>query len=304
MSKSSKKVVKSSKKTNNISESIKKREESPMHEKKIEKTIPIPINPKIMLLNHINYASQTFNYTNEKCKVYEKQERINSIKSLNEYFNSPSQIIENIIPQIDLIFNMIEKNIFRSLSKGFITLNGIPVADLGVGTSNEFIDPAWPHLEGIYEIFYKLVTLDQIEIKFIKHFITSNFLYQFIELLNSEEPKEREYIDKILQSLYFKMIPKRKLIKTAIDNFLLMIICENQEFKGTNELLDAYANIINTYSIPLRHEHIKLFTNIIIPLYKIEGSDKFYEQLSKCCLIYLSKNHTLAPLVIESLLKY
>ena len=55
-----------------------------------------------------------------------------------------------IIPNLDEVMQMIEKNIFRPLPN--INKNNLAFSETGIEQDEE-IDPAWPHLQGIYEFF-------------------------------------------------------------------------------------------------------------------------------------------------------
>jgi len=48
---------------------------------------------------------------------------------------------------------MIEKNIFRSLPN--VKKSNLAFSETGVEAEDE-VDPAWPHLQGIYEFFLSL----------------------------------------------------------------------------------------------------------------------------------------------------
>jgi serine/threonine-protein phosphatase 2A regulatory subunit B' len=55
-----------------------------------------------------------------------------------------------IIPNLDEVMQMIEKNIFRPLPN--INKKNLAFSETGIEQDEE-IDPAWPHLQGIYEFF-------------------------------------------------------------------------------------------------------------------------------------------------------
>ena len=55
-----------------------------------------------------------------------------------------------IIPHLDDVMTMIEKNIFRPLPN--VKKQNLAFSETGVEQEEE-VDPAWPHLQGIYEFF-------------------------------------------------------------------------------------------------------------------------------------------------------
>ena len=106
------------------------------------------------------------------------------------------------------------------------------------------------------------------EVKFLKVHITPSFIQEFLELFDSEEPREREYLKNILHRLYAKLVPRRKMIRKAINDCFYSLIHETFKFNEASELLDILASIISGFAVPLREEHIIFFKNVIIPLHK------------------------------------
>lgn len=67
------------------------------------------------------------------------------------------------------------------------------------------MDPAWPHLQGIYEFFLQLVINESVEVKQFKSYVTQQFVQEFLDLFDSEESVERDYLKNILHKLYAKV---------------------------------------------------------------------------------------------------
>lgn len=78
------------------------------------------------------------------------------------------------------------------------------------------VDPFWPHIQPVYELFLQLIVNDAADVKTLKVFITLSFVQEFLEIIDSEEPKEREYLKNILHRLYAKLVPRRKMIRKAM----------------------------------------------------------------------------------------
>mmetsp|Transcript_37633 Transcript_37633/g.27742 ORF Transcript_37633/g.27742 Transcript_37633/m.27742 type:complete len:87 (+) Transcript_37633:237-497(+) len=74
-----------------------------------------------------------------------------------------------IIPCLPEVFKMIEKNLFRPLPN--IKKGGMEVKDSGLEQEDE-VDPAWPHLQGIYEFFLQLIVSDLLDMKVLKVYIS------------------------------------------------------------------------------------------------------------------------------------
>ena len=124
------------------------------------------------------------------------------------------------------------------------------------------MDPAWPHLQGIYEFFLQLVINESVEVKQLKFYVTAKFVQEFLDLFDSEESVERDYLKNVLHKLYAKvsssrvfvnasraittyffsflvqLVPRRKMIRKAINECFYTLIHEAHKFNGTAELLD------------------------------------------------------------------
>jgi len=196
---------------------------------------------------------------------------------------------------------MIEKNIFRPLPN--VKKSNLGFSETGIDQEEE-MDPAWPHLQGIYEFFLQLVINESVEVRQLKVYVTPQFVQEFLELFDSEESVERDYLKNILHKLYAKLVPRRKMIRKAINECFFSLIHETHKFNGAAELLDILASIISGFAVPLRDEHVIFFRNVIIPLHKVQTCSQFYEQLLRCSMLFLTKDRTLAIPLLEGLLKY
>ena len=171
-----------------------------------------------------------------------------------------------IIPHLDDVMTMIEKNIFRPLPN--VKKQNLAFSETGVEQEDD-VDPAWPHLQGIYEFFLQLIINEAVEVRSLKVYVTPQFVQEFLELFDSEESVERDYLKNILHKLYAKLVPRRKMIRKAMNECFFALIHETHKFNGAAELLDILASIISGFAVPLRDEHVIFFQNIIIPLHKV-----------------------------------
>ncbi len=206
-----------------------------------------------------------------------------------------------VMPNLEAVMNMIKRNIFRPLP--IVTKQGLP-NETGMEEEEIIVDPSWPHLQPVYEFFLQLIINEAVDMKSLRVFITHKFIQEFLELFDSEEEKEREYLKNILHRLYAKLVPRRKMIRKGKTDLFNSLIHENYKFNGTSELQDILAAIISGFAVPLREEHLQFFHNIIIPLHKVQTCHKFHNELLRCSMLFLSKETTLAFPLIEGLLKY
>jgi serine/threonine-protein phosphatase 2A regulatory subunit B' len=124
---------------------------------------------------------------------------------LQQMLGDQKNVASLIIPNLDEVMQMIEKNIFRPLPN--INKKNLAFSETGVEQDEE-VDPAWPHLQGIYEFFLQLVINEAVDVKSLKVYVTPQFVQEFLELFDSEESVERDYLKNILHKLYAKVSNK------------------------------------------------------------------------------------------------
>ena len=126
-----------------------------------------------------------------------------------------SKYVEQILmPNLSHVMKMIEKNIFRPLPNK--KKSNLAFSETGVEQEEE-VDSAWQHIQGIYEFFLQLIMNESADVKSMKGYITPLFVNRFMDLLHTEETLEREYLKNILHKLYAKLVPRRKMIRKAIN---------------------------------------------------------------------------------------
>lgn len=109
--------------------------------------------------------------------------------------------------------------------------------------------------------------------------MTNKFLNCFIELFDSEDPRERDYLKTILHRMYGKFMALRPYIKQRIMNLLMRIVHDNDTHNGLTELLEILCSITSGLATPLRAEHSEFFKRVLIPLHKVKSLTGFNTQL-------------------------
>lgn len=264
-----------------------------------------PKDAKELFLRRIQMCCVTYDYSDDNKDAKAKSERLTALQELKEFLNDSKNVATYVLPHLEHVVEMVKKNIFRPLPMDKKSGDKLgPSEGGGIEDEDIVIDPAWPHLQGVYEFFFELIVCEVTDVKSIKVFITPSFVQEFLQLFDSEEPRERDYLKNVLHRLYAKLVPRRKMIRKAITDCFLTMIHETQRFNGASELLDILASIISGFAVPLREEHVMFFRNVIIPLHKVQTSHLFHEQLLRCSMLFLSKDHALAVLLVEGLLRY
>jgi len=142
------------------------------------------------------------------------------------------------------------------------------------------------------------------DVKVIRRYIDKRFLLHMVDLFNSEDPRERDYLKMILHRIYGRCMPFRSFIRKAMNNILYPVIYLNVRHNGISELLEILGSIINGFALPLKEEHILFLRNVLIPMHKVCFLSQFHAQLAYCVTQFLQKDASLAAAVIGGMLRF
>ncbi|ETO35698.1 hypothetical protein RFI_01363 [Reticulomyxa filosa] len=138
----------------------------------------------------------------------------------------------------------------------------------------------------------------------LKKFIDRKFLLSIIDLFQSEDPRERDYLKTILHRIYGKFMSFRSFLRKAINHVFFMVIYKQGKHNGLAELLEILGSIINGFAVPLKEEHQVFLKNVLIPLHKVRGLSQFHAQLAYCVVQFVEKDPTLSSVIIQGLLRF
>ncbi|XP_061995995.1 serine/threonine protein phosphatase 2A 57 kDa regulatory subunit B' beta isoform-like [Rosa rugosa] len=203
-----------------------------------------------------------------------------------------------LTPQLQEDFiRMVSVNLFRCLPPASDS------ADLG-DDDEPYTEPSWPHLQIVYELLLRYIASSETDAKLAKRFIDHIFVLRLMELFDSEDPRERDYLKTLLHRIYGKFMVHRPFIRKAMNNVFYRFIFETQRHCGIGELLEILGSIINGFALPMKEEHKLFLVRALIPLHKPKGFWAYHHQLAYCIIQFVDKDYHLAELVIRGLLKY
>lgn len=78
----------------------------------------------------------------------------------------------------------------------------------------------------------------------LKDFLKPRYLQELVQLLDSDEYDEREFLKNIIHKLYEKVVQRRKQLRKAINDTFLTLVHESHQFQGAGELLDITSSIV------------------------------------------------------------
>lgn len=166
------------------------------------------------------------------------------------------------------------------------------------------LEPSWPHLQVMYEFFLRFVVSSEVNAKVAKKYVDNSFCFQLIELFDSEDPRERDYLKTILHRIYGKFMSHRSFIRKTISNVFYRFVYETERHNGIGELLEILGSIINGFAIPLKNEHLQFLRRALIPLHIPKCVGLYHQQLSYCIIQYIEKDPSTAIQILEGLFKY
>ncbi|VEN38667.1 unnamed protein product [Callosobruchus maculatus] len=181
-----------------------------------------------------------------------------TLNELVDYITGGRGVLtEPVYPEI---IKMISANLFRTLPPS-------DNPDYDPEEDDPTLEASWPHLQLVYEFFLRFLESSDFQPTIGKRVIDQKFVLQLLELFDSEDPRERDFL------------------KTT------------EHFNGVGELLEILGSIINGFALPLKAEH-KQF------LVKVKGLSQYHAQLAYCVVQFLEKDPTLTEPVVRGLLKY
>jgi serine/threonine-protein phosphatase 2A regulatory subunit B' len=241
-----------------------------------------------------------FDFFDTMKMIREKEIKRQALVELVDYIQSGSgKITES--NQEEMV-KMISLNIFRPLPPAAYESTGSEFLD--PEEDEPYLEPSWPHLQLVYELLLRYVVSSDTDTKIAKRYIDHSFVVKILDLFDSEDPREREYLKTVLHRIYGKFMVHRPFIRKAINNIFYRFIYETERHSGVGELLEILGSIINGFALPMKEEHKLFLIRALIPLHKPKPVGLYHQQLSYCITQFVEKDYKLADTVIRGLLKY
>ncbi|XP_076954403.1 serine/threonine protein phosphatase 2A 57 kDa regulatory subunit B' theta isoform-like [Bidens hawaiensis] len=253
-----------------------------------------------LFIRKLDLCCVVFDFTDPTKNLKEKEVKRQTLTELVDYVSSANGKFSETVMQE--IVKMVSANIFRRLTPQPRDNKMLETFD---GEEEEpSMDPAWPHLQLVYEFFLRFVASPETDAKLAKRYIDHGFILRWLDLFDSEDPREREYLKFVLHRMYGKFMVHRPFIRKAINNIFFRFIFETEKHNGIAELLEILGSIINGFALPLKEEHKLFLVRALIPLHKPKCIPMYHQQLSYCITQFVEKDCKLADTVIRGLLKY
>ncbi|XP_006650885.1 serine/threonine protein phosphatase 2A 57 kDa regulatory subunit B' theta isoform-like [Oryza brachyantha] len=252
-----------------------------------------------LFVKKLNLCCATFDFTDPTKSVKEKEIKRQTLLELVDYIASANGKFPELTMQE--LTRMVSVNLFRTLTT---PPRESKIEAFDLDEEEPVMDPAWSHLQIVYELFLRFIQSPETDAKLAKRYIDHSFVLRLLDLFDSEDPREREYLKMILHRVYGKFMVHRPFIRKAINNIFYQFIYETEKHNGIAELLEILGSIINGFALPLKEEHKLFLVRALIPLHKPKCISMYHQQLSYSITQFVEKDCKLADTVIRGLLKY
>ncbi|TVY18358.1 Serine/threonine-protein phosphatase 2A 56 kDa regulatory subunit delta isoform [Lachnellula arida] len=251
-----------------------------------------------LFMQKIDQCNVIFDFNDASGDMKSKEIKRLALHELLDYVANNRQVItETMYPRV---VDMFSKNLFRPIPP--------PMNPQGEAFDPEEDEPvlevAWPHIQVVYEFFLRFIESQDFNTNIAKAYIDHSFVLQLLELFDSEDPRERDFLKTTLHRIYGKFLNLRSYIRRSINNVFFQFTYETERFNGIAELLEILGSIINGFALPLKEEHKLFLTRVLLPLHKVKSLSMYHPQLAYCIVQFLEKDAVLTEEVVLGLLRY
>ncbi|KAK9773756.1 putative Serine/threonine-protein phosphatase 2A 56 kDa regulatory subunit [Seiridium cardinale] len=251
-----------------------------------------------LFMQKIDQCNVIFDFNDASGDMKSKEIKRLALHELLDYVANNRQVITE--PMYPRVVEMFAKNLFRPIPP--------PMNPQGEAFDPEEDEPvlevAWPHIQVVYEFFLRFIESQDFNTNIAKAYIDHSFVLQLLELFDSEDPRERDFLKTTLHRIYGKFLNLRSFIRRSINNVFFQFIYETERFNGIAELLEILGSIINGFALPLKEEHKLFLTRVLLPLHKVKSLSMYHPQLAYCIVQFLEKDASLTEEVVLGLLRY
>ncbi|KAG8546289.1 hypothetical protein GDO81_019308 [Engystomops pustulosus] len=221
-----------------------------------------------------------------------------ALSEMVEYITHSRDVLTDCIyPEAVYMFSV---NLFRPLPPS----SNPSGAEFDPEEDEPTLEAAWPHLQLVYEFFLRFLESPDFQPNVAKKYIDQKFVLSLLDLFDSEDPRERDFLKTILHRIYGKFLGLRAYIRRHINNIFYRFIYETEHHNGIAELLEILGSIINGFALPLKEEHKMFLIRVLLPLHKAKSLSVYHPQLAYCVVQFLEKDSTLTEPVISGLLRF
>lgn len=240
-----------------------------------------------------------YDFSDPESQVIEKEAKRAALVDMVEYIqNNRACLTDEVLKDIVV---MVSANLFRALPP--------PQSQPAFWLDEEedlVMEASWAHLQVVYEFFLRVVSAEELEVKVARRYITHNFVLRLLDLLLSEDSRERDYLKTVLHKIYGKVMPLRSFIRKSVQQFFHRFLYELDGAypHGVAELLEIFGSVIHGFNVPLKDDHIRFLQNALIPLFRARSLSSFQQPLLYCFSRFIMKENPLIQNILRGLLRF
>ncbi|EGG22707.1 protein phosphatase 2A regulatory subunit [Cavenderia fasciculata] len=256
-----------------------------------------PEERQSLLIKKLKQCCYVFDFSDTESDKSSKAIKLEALLQCVEFLSTNKEVISE--PIYEAVFEMVASNLFRPLPPR-INPYGVmydPEED------EPILEPAWMHIQIVYELLLRFVDSTNFNTHIAKNYVDQKFVLQLLDLFDSEDPRERDYLKTTLHRIYGKFIALRGYIRTAIRDLFCTFVYESSQHNGVSEILEVLGSIINGFAVPLKDEHKQFLTKVLLPLHKPKSYSIYCSQLGYCISQFLEKDPMLALTIFKSILR-
>uniref|UniRef100_A0A8B9F1N2 Serine/threonine protein phosphatase 2A regulatory subunit n=1 Tax=Amazona collaria TaxID=241587 RepID=A0A8B9F1N2_9PSIT len=205
------------------------------------------------------------------------------LNEMVEYITHNRDVVtEAIYPEAVIMFSV---NLFRTLPPS----SNPTGAEFDPEEDEPTLEAAWPHLQLVYEFFLRFLESPDFQPNVAKKYIDQKFVLSLLDLFDSEDPRERDFLKTILHRIYGKFLGLRAYVRRQINNIFYSCNC-------THHAHCEGHNVTSSLGWWWHVRASQVYLRLILPCFSL--------QLAYCVVQFLEKDSSLTEPVIVGLLKF
>lgn len=166
-----------------------------------------------LFLKKIEQCCYVFDFNEATIDLKSKEVKRACLTELIEFVSTNRNVLaDNTYPEI---VRLVSCNCFRPLPPREGTTEFDPEED------DPTLETSWPHLQFVYEFFLRVLESAEFQPNIAKKYIDTKFVVQLLDLFDSEDPRERDFLKTVLHRIYGKFLGLRAFIRKQISHIFL-----------------------------------------------------------------------------------
>lgn len=197
-----------------------------------------------LFLKKMEQCSYVFDFSEPTSDLKSKEVKRACLSELIEFVSTNRNVLaDNTYPEI---VRLVACNCFRPLPPREGATEFDPEED------DPTLETSWPHLQFVYEFFLRVLESAEFQPNIAKKYIDTKFVVQLLELFDSEDPRERDFLKTVLHRIYGKFLGLRAFIRKQISHiFLCKSFCTHNQlnycFSYLHKPIFAHANFTSKF---------------------------------------------------------